>query len=173
MHVCQTRARSTSVYIDVERDAHFFQYDVRLNNTNTSRTNGVKMNFSRQFLLEEFDLNIVDNLSLLSNNNKERNNISAVAADLSWYRHNFYAGAALLITYGFVFIVGLIGNVLVIIAVFSKGNRTMHHSISNIFLANLAVADLLVIIACLPFTLVTHLVTRKHKPNPVFTFILK
>ena len=123
------------------------------------------MNFSRQFLLEEFDLNIVDN-----NKSQSYSNISAAVADLSWYRHNFYAGAALSIAYGFVFIVGLIGNVLVIIAVFSKGNRTMHHSISNIFLANLAVADLLVIIACLPFTLVTHLITRKHKRNPLFTF---
>ena len=78
---------------------------------------------------------------------------------LSWYRHNVYASAALSIAYGLVFIAGLVGNILVIIAVFS-GGRSMRYSVINIFLANLAVADLLVIIACLPFTLVTHLITR-------------
>ena len=74
-----------------------------------------------------------------------------------WYRYNLSASVALAIAYGLVFIVGLIGNLLVIIAVFSD----RQHSVTNIFLANLAVADLLVIIACLPFTLVTNLIYRK------------
>ena len=36
----------------------------------------------------------------------------------------------------------------------------INHCGTNIFLANLAVADLLVIIVCTPFTLVAHLINR-------------
>ena len=75
--------------------------------------------------------------------------------------------------YGLVFIVGLIGNVLVLVAVFS-GGRSMRHSVTNIFLANLAVADLLVIIACLPFTLISNLIYRKLRPcRNYYSLILK
>lgn len=42
-----------------------------------------------------------------------------------------------------------------------RGNWTMRRSVTNVFLVNLAIADLLVVIACLPFTLVAHLIYRK------------
>ena len=77
-----------------------------------------------------------------------------------WYRYNLYEGLALSIAYGLVFIVGFVGNVLVIIAV-ARGGQMMRHSATNIFLTNLAVADLLVIIICLPITLITYLINRK------------
>ena len=70
--------------------------------------------------------------------------------------------AAIAIAYGLVFIAGLVGNVLVLIAVFTGDARAMrHHSVTNIFLANLAVADLLVIIVYLPFTLISNIIYRK------------
>jgi hypothetical protein len=78
-----------------------------------------------------------------------------------WYRYDLLTGTAFAIAYGLVFIVGLIGNVIVLIAVYSGGGRSMRHSVTNIFLVNLAIADLLVIIACLPFTLVSNLIYRK------------
>lgn len=77
-----------------------------------------------------------------------------------WYRYNLYEGLALSTAYVLVFIVGFVGNVLVIIAV-ARGGQMMRHSATNIFLTNLAVADLLVIIICLPTTLVTYLINRK------------
>ena len=84
---------------------------------------------------------------------------------LLWYRYDLAVGTALAIAYGLVFIVGLIGNVLVIIAVYSGfGGRSIRHSVTNVLLANLAVADLLVIIACLPFTLISNLIYRKLRP---------
>ena len=84
-------------------------------------------------------------------------------SSLPWYRYNIYSGVALAIAYAIVFITGFIGNFLIVLAVLHRGNRTMiNNCVTNIFLANLAVADLLVIIACTPFTLVAHLVNREH-----------
>ena len=77
-----------------------------------------------------------------------------------WYRYNLLQGLALSIAYGLVFIIGFVGNVLVIIAV-ARGGQMMRHSATNIFLTNLAVADLLVIIICLPTTLITYIINRK------------
>lgn len=57
----------------------------------------------------------------------------------------YYFRVVLSIAYGLVFVIGLVGNVLVIVAVV-RGGRRMRHSVSNIFLANLAVADLIVIL---------------------------
>ena len=92
---------------------------------------------------------------------------------LLWYRYDLAFGTALAIAYGLVFIVGLIGNVLVIIAVYSGfGGRSMRHSVTNVLLANLAVADLLVIIACLPFTLISNIIYRKLKSTSLSAFHL-
>ena len=86
-----------------------------------------------------------------------------------WYRYDSaLASGALIAAYALVFIAGLIGNVLVIIAVLRTESRTssttaamMRHCTANIFFAYLAFADLLVIIACLPFTLISNLIYRK------------
>ena len=77
------------------------------------------------------------------------------------YRYNVYVSVALSAAYALVFIAGFVGNILVIIAVV-RGGRMVRHSVTNIFLANLAFADLLVIVACLPFTLISHLTYRKQ-----------
>lgn len=54
-------------------------------------------------------------------------------------------------THTVVFIVGLVGNALVVIAVYR--NHTMR-TVTNYFIANLAVADFMVILFCLPPTVV-------------------
>lgn len=90
------------------------------------------------------------------------NSSAPVVEPLLWYRYDLLVGTLLAIAYGLVFIAGLVGNVLVLIAVFTGDARAMrHHSVTNIFLANLAVADLLVIIVCLPFTLISNIIYRK------------
>lgn len=60
--------------------------------------------------------------------------------------------------YLIVFILGVFGNTLVIVAitVFPK-----MRTVTNMFILNLAVADLLVIIFCLPATLLANIFVRK------------
>ena len=77
-----------------------------------------------------------------------------------WYRYDLYTGGAITAAYSLVFLVGLSGNILVVFAVM-RGNQEMRNCVTNIFLVNLAVADLLVIITCLPFTLIANLFHRK------------
>lgn len=55
----------------------------------------------------------------------------------------------LIATHGIVFVIGLIGNALVCIAVFR--NHSMR-TVTNYFIVNLAVADFMVILICLPPT---------------------
>jgi hypothetical protein len=84
---------------------------------------------------------------------------SSSTAEGPWYRYNLYVNVVLCIAYGLVFIFGLVGNLLVAVAVLrSKKTR---RCVTDLFLVNLALADLLVILACLPFNLVSNLVHRK------------
>ena len=83
-----------------------------------------------------------------------------------WYRHDLLTGVVITAGYSLVFLVGLGGNLLVTMAVL-RGDHEMRQSVTNIFLVNLAVADLLVIITCLPFTLVTNIIHRKPLPLPL------
>lgn len=111
------------------------------------------------------------NLTLPNTESYSESSASVIDADSStnnnlfWYRYNSaLACGALIAAYGLVFIAGLIGNVFVIIAVVRSGGGgggMSRHCTTNIFFANLAVADLLVIIACLPFTLISNLIYRK------------
>ncbi|KJH53195.1 hypothetical protein DICVIV_00506 [Dictyocaulus viviparus] len=55
----------------------------------------------------------------------------------------------------FVFVLSLIGNTLVIFTVLSKTHRT--RSITNFYLVNLAVADLLRSVICMPLTLLSEI----------------
>ena len=55
--------------------------------------------------------------------------------------------ATALVVYGLTFIIGFIGNVLILVAI--TGNRRMK-SVTNTFLASLATADLTLICLCIP-----------------------
>ena len=68
---------------------------------------------------------------------------------------------ALLVT---VFVVGVVGNLLVIVVVWR--NQDMRNS-TNFFLVNLSVADLLVIVVCMPPALVDILEKEQWKFGPV------
>ncbi|CAF3936207.1 unnamed protein product [Rotaria sp. Silwood2] len=57
-----------------------------------------------------------------------------------------------IILYAIVFFVGTIGNLLVIIVI--QRNRSMRLTVTNMFIMNLAAADLLVLLFCLPATAV-------------------
>lgn len=60
------------------------------------------------------------------------------------------------VAYGVIFLLGVVGNTLVV-AVIAR-NSTMH-SVTYFFIANLAVADILVGVFCLPITLISNLLS--------------
>ncbi|KAL3886649.1 hypothetical protein ACJMK2_026629 [Sinanodonta woodiana] len=72
----------------------------------------------------------------------------AFQADLYTYQNPFFI--ALILFYGIVFIVGIVGNVSVILVIVRfKHMRTL----TNVFLMNLTVSDILVVCVCIPVTL--------------------
>ncbi|XP_055323888.1 neuropeptide SIFamide receptor-like [Sitodiplosis mosellana] len=70
------------------------------------------------------------------------------------YRHSVTLTAVYCVAYVIVFIVGLIGNSFVI-AVVLRSPRM--RTVTNYFIVNLAVADILVIVFCLPATLMSNI----------------
>lgn len=84
-------------------------------------------------------------------------------ADWTWLGYKMKYSIAMtvgfIIAYMGVFIVGIVGNALVILVVFYE--KRMQSLTTNIFLVNLAFADLLVIVLCYPFTLIATLTVGK------------
>ena len=62
------------------------------------------------------------------------------------------------VAYLLVFVMGVIGNSFVVTVVFRAPRM---RSVTNVFIANLAVADLLVNCLCLPFNLIGHTLNGK------------
>lgn len=75
-----------------------------------------------------------------------------------FYRHSLAMTAVYCVAYLLVFAVGLVGNCFVIAVVFRSPRM---RTVTNFFIVNLAVADILVIIFCLPATLMSNIFVRK------------
>lgn len=75
-------------------------------------------------------------------------------------RYGLVGTVLLSVAYALIFIVGLLGNISVVIVV---KKSTMMRSPTNRFIVNLAYADLLVNFLCLPFTLIGNLYPGKSK----------
>ncbi|KAK6306191.1 hypothetical protein J4Q44_G00231160 [Coregonus suidteri] len=73
-----------------------------------------------------------------------------------YYQHSLPVAASFILAYLFIFLLCMVGNVLVCLIVL--GNRRMR-TVTNLFILNLAVSDLLVGIFCIPTTLVDNLIT--------------
>lgn len=76
-----------------------------------------------------------------------------------FYRHSTGMTVVYCVLYVIIFIVGLIGNSFVI-AVVLRAPRM--RTVTNFFIANLAIADILVIVFCLPATLMGNIFVRKY-----------
>lgn len=76
-----------------------------------------------------------------------------------FYRHSEILTVVYCVAYVTVFIVGLIGNSFVI-AVVLRSPRM--RTVTNYFIVNLAAADILVIVFCLPATLMSNIFVRKY-----------
>ncbi|TGZ55725.1 Neuropeptide FF receptor 2 [Temnothorax longispinosus] len=70
------------------------------------------------------------------------------------YRHSMAMSAVYCVAYVVVFVVGLIGNSCVIAVVYRSPRM---RTVTNFFIVNLAVADVLVIVFCLPATLMSNI----------------
>lgn len=75
-----------------------------------------------------------------------------------FYRHSIAMTIVFCVAYLIVFIVGLIGNCFVIMVVYRSPRM---RNVTNFFIVNLAVADILVIVFCLPATLMSNIFVRK------------
>lgn len=75
-----------------------------------------------------------------------------------WYRHSPAMTAVYCFAYTMVFLVGLVGNLLVV-SVVCRSPRM--RNVTNYFIVNLAVADVLVLVFCLPATLLSNIYVRK------------
>ncbi|XP_055032563.2 neuropeptide FF receptor 1 [Misgurnus anguillicaudatus] len=75
---------------------------------------------------------------------------------LPYYQHSLAVATVFILAYGLIFLLCMIGNILVCFIVLK--NRQMR-TVTNIFILNLAISDVLVGIFCLPITLVDNLIT--------------
>ena len=74
----------------------------------------------------------------------------------SYYQHSSPVAAMLIVAYVLIFLLCMVGNTLVCFIVLR--NRHMR-TVTNMFILNLAISDLLVGIFCMPTTLVDNLIT--------------
>lgn len=82
--------------------------------------------------------------------------------DEIWYRHSPAMTAFYCFGYTLVFLVGLVGNLLVV-SVVCRSPRM--RNVTNYFIVNLAVADILVLVFCLPATLLSNIYVRESTNN--------
>lgn len=83
---------------------------------------------------------------------------AAPEPDQELYRHTPGMTAAYCVAYFVVFAIGLVGNFLVIAVVFRVPRM---RTVTNLFIVNLAIADILVVFLCIPATLVSNIFVRK------------
>ena len=77
---------------------------------------------------------------------------------IPFYRHSLAMTAVYCFAYILVFAVGLVGNCFVIAVVYRSPRM---RTVTNFFIVNLAVADILVIVFCLPATLLSNIFVRE------------
>ncbi|KAF5899045.1 neuropeptide FF receptor 1-like, partial [Clarias magur] len=81
-----------------------------------------------------------------------------------YYQHSLPVASSLTMAYLFIFLLCMVGNSLVCLIVLE--NRRMR-TVTNLFIFNLAVSDLLVGVFCIPTTLVDNLITGWPFSNTV------
>ncbi|KAK3514739.1 hypothetical protein QTP70_029689 [Hemibagrus guttatus] len=99
------------------------------------------------------------NSSLLNTSTSNITNLTSVTY-YPYYQHSLPVAASLTIVYLFIFLLCMVGNGLVCLIVLE--NRRMR-TVTNLFIFNLAVSDLLVGVFCIPTTLVDNLITDLEK----------
>ncbi|XP_030647664.1 neuropeptide FF receptor 1 like 2 [Chanos chanos] len=108
---------------------------------------------------------LLANASLLQVTNSSGNssNVSSLTY-YPYYQHSLPVATSLILAYLFIFLLCMVGNGLVCLIVLE--NRRMR-TVTNLFILNLAVSDLLVGVFCIPTTLVDNLITGWPFTNTV------
>lgn len=83
-------------------------------------------------------------------------NMTGVILSHPYYQHSVTVAASFIMAYLFIFLLCMVGNGLVCLIVLR--NRCMR-TVTNLFIFNLAISDLLVGVFCIPTTLVDNLIT--------------
>ncbi|KAL0965678.1 hypothetical protein UPYG_G00284320 [Umbra pygmaea] len=106
------------------------------------------------------DLFLSPNFTMLGNlTNCSNTNSSCTVSNIKlspYYQHSLVIAASFTLAYLFIFLLCMVGNGLVCLIVLR--NRHMR-TVTNLFILNLAISDLLVGIFCVPTTLVDNLIT--------------
>ncbi|XP_068082266.1 uncharacterized protein [Anabrus simplex] len=97
------------------------------------------------------------NGGLYNDNSTVGNSTNSTVVPEFFYRHSFAMTAVYCVAYLLVFAVGLVGNCFVIAVVYRSPRM---RTVTNFFIVNLAVADILVIVFCLPATLMSNIFVR-------------
>lgn len=82
--------------------------------------------------------------------NLSRSELDVLYADTTCVRSKYYPMPLFCVLYGLVFVLGLLGNLLVLWTVV-RGGRALS-SVMHLFICNLAVGDTLMVVLCVPFT---------------------
>lgn len=88
-----------------------------------------------------------------------RSDLNFIERDEFLFRHSGPMTAVYCVAYLIVFTLGLVGNSFVIAVVYRSPRM---RTVTNFFIVNLAVADILVIIFCLPATLMSNIFVREY-----------
>ena len=78
------------------------------------------------------------------------------------FRHPLYMRIIYSVAYITIMIVAIVGNAMVVAVVYR--NQSMH-SVTNYFIVNLAIADIMVAVICLPMTLLFNMYKGKKYVN--------
>lgn len=107
---------------------------------------------------ETFEAGFKTNGETLVMNTSSNITESTIVPEL-FYRHSAALTVVYCVAYILVFAVGLVGNCFVIAVVFRSPRM---RTVTNFFIVNLAIADILVIVFCLPATLTSNIFVRKY-----------
>lgn len=108
--------------------------------------------------MEPLSTHMDDDHQQMRNDAMNRSEFNFISDDFL-YRHSGVMTAVYCVAYLLVFIVGLVGNCFVIAVVYRSPRM---RTVTNFFIVNLAVADILVIVFCLPATLMSNIFVREY-----------
>ncbi|KAK6976432.1 C-X-C chemokine receptor type 2 [Biomphalaria glabrata] len=120
-------------------DIHMARYDIE-QKLGFNVTEGKLVGFfrdSNDFLNASYSQDLLNDSRL--SNETETYNLSRISSEIQ------------IVFYSLIFILALVGNLLIIITLIQ--NKRMR-TVTNVFLLNLAISDLLLALVCMPFTLV-------------------
>lgn len=131
-----------------------------------------KVDTSSLLETKTYDNETPTNYSQTTNSSSSTSSQSTFAGNISgqhWpFRHSYQTSAVLTILYAIIYIVGIVGNSFVVAIVYKSPRM---RTVTNYFIANLAIADMLVLL-CMPGTLMNNIFVRKYSFDDDHTILV-